>query len=212
VRYAPGHKEQSRERILRAAADLFRRRGIAATGVDAVMAAAGLTAGGFYAHFRSKDALIAAAVATAGASARERWLAPYAELRGAAWARSFVAHYLSEEHRDDRAAGCFVPSLAAEVARTGPAPRRNFEQGLRGFFALVESRAEDGGGADARGRALSAVALCVGGVLLSRVVLDRELSREILEACRASAERLLEPANDPAPPRKAKRPQQKERR
>lgn len=212
MRYAPGHKEQSRERILRAAADLFRRRGIAATGVDAVMAAAGLTPGGFYAHFRSKDGLIAAAVTTAGARARERWLAPYAELTGAAWARSFLAHYLSEEHRDDRATGCFVPSLAGEVARTSPAPRRNFEQGLRGFFALVESHAREAGGADPRGRALSAVALCVGGVLLSRVVLDRELSREILEACRASAEGLFEPAKDPAPRRKPVRPEQKERR
>lgn len=209
MRYGPGHKQQSRERILRAAADLFRRRGIAATGVDAVMAAAGLTPGGFYAHFRSKDALIAAAVATAGARARERWLTPYAELTGSAWVRSFVEHYLSEEHRDDRATGCFVPSLAAEVARTGPAPRRNFEQGLRGFFALVESRASD---ADGRSRALGAVALCVGGVLLSRVVLDRELSREILEACRTSALELLDAERAPAPPRKTRRPQQKERR
>lgn len=209
MRYGPGHKEQSRERILRAAADLFRRRGIAATGVDAVMAAAGLTPGGFYAHFRSKDALIAAAVATAGARARERWLAPYAALTGTAWAQSFVEHYLSEEHRDDRATGCFVPSLAAEVARTGPAPRRNFELGLRGFFELVESRTGD---ADDRGRALGAVALCVGGVLLARVVLDRELSREILEACRTSALGLLDADKGPASPRKTQRPQQKERR
>jgi TetR/AcrR family transcriptional repressor of nem operon len=212
VRYAAGHKQQSRERILSAAADLFRRRGIAATGVDAVMAAAGLTPGGFYAHFRSKDALIAAAVATAGVRARERWLAPYAELTGAAWAERFVERYLSEEHRDERATGCFVPSLAAEVARTGPAPRRNFEQGLRGFFALVEGRAAQAGGVDARGRALSAVALCVGGVLLSRVVLDRELSREILEACRARALALLDAENAAAPPRRAKRREQKERR
>ena len=211
MRYAAGHKEQSRERILGAAADLFRRRGIAATGVDAVMAAAGLTPGGFYAHFRSKEALVAAAVATAGARARERGLAPYADLTGTAWARRFVESYLSDEHRDDRATGCFVPSLAAEVARGGPASRRNFERGLRGFFELVESRTRGASDAEARRRAVSAVAVCVGGLLLSRAVLDRELSREILANCRASALELLEPERTgarrsrPRTPRKERR-------
>jgi TetR/AcrR family transcriptional regulator, transcriptional repressor for nem operon len=198
VRYAAGHKEESRARILKAAADLFRRQGIAATGVDAVMAAAGLTAGGFYAHFRSKDALVAAAVATAGERGQERWLKPLAELRGAAWARGFVERYVSEEHRDDRATGCLVPSLAADVARSGTPPRQHFEQNLRGLFALVERHA-GGEAPDARKRALSAVALCVGGVLLSRVVLDHELSREILAACRTSALRLLELEGNPPP-------------
>jgi TetR/AcrR family transcriptional regulator, transcriptional repressor for nem operon len=191
VRYPAGHKQQSRERILNAAADLFRRRGIAGTGVDSVMGAAGLTAGAFYVHFRSKDALIAAAVAKAGERAQERWLTPLEGLAGRAWARAFLARYVSEEHRDDLESGCSVPSLAAEVVRSGAPARRTFEQRLRGFFALV---AEHSGGEDARGRerAIAAVALSVGGVLLSRVVLDRELSREILTACRTSAERLLE--------------------
>jgi TetR/AcrR family transcriptional regulator, transcriptional repressor for nem operon len=191
VRYPAGHKQASRRKILDAAAELFRRRGIEATGVDSVMAAAGLTAGGFYSHFRSKEALVAAAVDTAGERAAERWFAPLADRRGVAWSRAFVARYLSEEHRDDRSAGCLVPSLAADVSRAGITPRRHFERRLRGFFEVV---AEQAGATTAheRERALGAIALCVGGVLLSRVVVDRKLSGEILAACRASARQLLE--------------------
>jgi TetR/AcrR family transcriptional repressor of nem operon len=191
VRYPAGHKQQSREKILNAAADLFRRRGIAATGVDSVMGAAGFTAGAFYLHFRSKDALIAAAVAKAGERAHERWLTPLEGLAGRAWARAFLRRYLSEEHRDDLETGCSVPSLAAEVARSGTPARRQFEQRLRGFFALVERHAQSGE-PQARQRAMGAVALSVGGLLLSRVVLDADLARDILEACRTSAESLLE--------------------
>jgi TetR/AcrR family transcriptional repressor of nem operon len=196
VRYPAGHKQASRERILAAAAALFRSQGIAATGVDSVMAAAGLTAGGFYAHFRSKDALVAAAVEVAGDQAVERWLVPIRDLGGRAWARAFVERYLSEAHRDDRSTGCLIPSLAADVARSGTPPRRLFERRLRGLFAAVIERTAAVSTAE-RERAVSAVALCVGGVLLSRVVVDRELSREILAACRANAERLLATDGEP---------------
>jgi TetR/AcrR family transcriptional repressor of nem operon len=190
VRYPAGHKLASRARILNAAAALFRRHGIAATGVDSVMAAAGLTAGGFYAHFRSKDALITAAVDTAGETAAERWFNPLADRRGKAWSKAFVARYLSEEHRDDKSSGCLFPSLAADVTRSGRAPRRRFEQRLRGLLGVV---AEQAGATTARERErlLGAVALCVGGVLLSRAVLDPKLSGEILSACRAGASELL---------------------
>jgi TetR/AcrR family transcriptional regulator, transcriptional repressor for nem operon len=191
VRYPAGHKQASRQKILNAAAELFRRRGIEATGVDSVMAAAGLTAGGFYSHFRSKQALIAAAVDTAGEKASERWFAPLAGEHGPAWSRAFVARYLSEEHRDDRSSGCFVPSLAADVSRAGAVPRRHFERRLRGFFEVVAAQAGATTGPE-RERALGAIALCVGGLLLSRVVVDRKLSDEILSACRASAKQLLE--------------------
>ena len=207
MRYPAGHKQQSRERILNAAADLFRRRGIAATGLDSVMGAAGLTAGAFYVHFRSKDALIAAAVAKAGERAQERWLTPLEGLAGRAWARAFLARYLSEEHRDDLESGCSVPSLASEIVRSGTPARRPFEQRLRGFFDLVAAHT-GAGDAAGRERAVAAIALSVGGVLLSRVVLDRKLSSEILTACRTGAERLLE--LDAARPRPQQRTYPKE--
>jgi TetR/AcrR family transcriptional repressor of nem operon len=192
LRYPLSRKHESRERILSAAADLFRRRGLDATGVDAVMAAAGLTPGGFYAHFRSKDALIAAAVGKAGEKAHARWIAPLDGLQGRAWSRAFARSYLSEAHRDDCESGCTLPSLSADVARANAPARRHVEARLRGLFSLI---AERSGSVPAleRDQVLGAVALCVGGLLLSRVVVDRKLSGEILGACRRSAERLLEP-------------------
>jgi len=201
VRYPASRKQQSRERILSAAADLFRLRGLDATGVDAVMAAAGLTPGGFYAHFRSKDALVAAAVAKAGEKARARWVVPLDALRGAAWSRAFVRRYLSEEHRDDREAGCTLPTLSDDVARSGVAARRHVQTNLAGLFELIAERS--GAPGVEREQVFGAVALCVGGLLLSRVVVDRRLSNEILRGCRASAERLLEPTRA-EPPRKKK--------
>jgi TetR/AcrR family transcriptional repressor of nem operon len=190
VRYPPGHRKETRARILGAAADLFRRDGIAATSVDAVMAAAGLTAGGFYAHFRSKDALVTEAVNTAAERARERWYGRVDHLSGRAWARALIHLYLSEPHRDDRAQGCILPSLSADVARSTRPTRRHFEARLRGLIEQFSARI-DGALPAERAEVIGAVALAVGGVVLSRAVLDRELSTEILAASRSSAERLL---------------------
>jgi TetR/AcrR family transcriptional regulator, transcriptional repressor for nem operon len=205
VRYPADHKQKSHERILSAAADLFRRRGIAATGVDSVMAAAGLTAGGFYGHFPSKAALVAAAVSKAGQKAHARWIVPFDGLRGRAWSRAFVRRYLSEEHRDDRVSGCSLPSLAADVARSGVPARRQLELRLAGLFALIGERT-GARTAHEREQAIAAVALCVGGLVLSRAVVAQGLSREILAACRAGAERLLEPqpAKSPRTARKTR--------
>lgn len=205
MRYPASRKQQSRERILNAAADLFRRRGLDATGVDAVMAAAGLTAGGFYSHFRSKDALVAAAVVKAGEKARARWIGPFDALRGRAWSRAFVRRYLSEEHRDDRESGCTLPTLSGDVARSSVTTRRHLEIHLAGLFDLISERSGPVPAAS-REQVLGAVALCVGGLLLSRVLVDQKLSNEMLRACRASAERLLAPASAERPRRnKAKR-------
>jgi TetR/AcrR family transcriptional repressor of nem operon len=190
VRYSPGHRKETRARILGAAADLFRRDGIAATSVDAVMAAAGLTAGGFYAHFRSKDALVTEAVNTAAERARERWYGRIDHLSGRAWARALIHLYLSEPHRDDRAQGCILPSLSVDVARSTRPTRRHFEARLRGLIEQFSARI-DGALPAERSEVVGAVALAVGGVVLSRAVLDRELSTEILAASRCSAERLL---------------------
>jgi TetR/AcrR family transcriptional repressor of nem operon len=190
VRYPPGHREQTRARILRAAADLFRARGIAATGVDRVMARAGLTAGAFYAHFRSKDALVASAVDAAAAASRERWYGRFDELRGEAWARAFVETYLSEGHRDDRSGGCILPSLGAEVGHAGRPVRQRFEQRLRGMLDFVDAQAHGGVSAE-RPDVIAAIATCVGGLLLARAVPSSELSTAILKSAEAGAKKLL---------------------
>jgi TetR/AcrR family transcriptional regulator, transcriptional repressor for nem operon len=190
VRYAADHKQKTRARILRAAARLFRKRGIAATGVDSVMAAAGLTAGAFYAHFRSKDALVLEAFEAAADESYESWYGRFEHLRGRAWAQAMVALYLSEEHRDALGKSCVLPSLGADIARGKPAGRARFERRVRGMFDhITEQSAEELG--VTRAEVIAGIALAVGGVLLARAVQSPALSEEILRAAREGAERLL---------------------
>lgn len=190
MRYPPDHKAKSRARILAAAAASFRKRGFAATGVDGVMEAAGLTAGAFYGHFRSKNELLVAAIDAAAESSRERWYGRFDELRGRAWVQELLRSYLSPAHRDDVEGGCIFPSLGPEVARTSGLPRRHFEKRLRGLFALMKERAGCELAAKHRD-VVAAVALCVGAVVLSRAVADRALADEILCAALEGAQRLL---------------------
>lgn len=184
MRYAAGHKQQTSERILRAAGRLFRKHGYAATGVDTVMKSADLTAGAFYSHFRSKEDLLAEtldAVFENGKSERPELLS---QLRGREWIRAFAAFYLSAEHRDASERGCPMPALAAEVARVGVKPRAVFEHHLR---KMLDSIAQQFDAAHPdRERAITTMSLCLGGLMLARAVKDGELSEEILRACRES--------------------------
>lgn len=190
MRYPPSHKRETRARILDAAAGLLRSRGIDGTGVDAVMARAGLTAGGFYSHFRSKNALISAALETAAEQSARRWYGPLSGLRGRAFGRALLARYLSPEHRDDRAGGCILPSLGAEMPRATRKSRQHFEQRLRGLCTQVEAGF---GSAHPVGREaiLAGLALSVGGLVLSRAVVDRAFADELLAAARKGAAQLF---------------------
>lgn len=203
MRYASDRKARTRTRILAAAADLLRARGILGTGIDGVMAAAGLTAGGFYAHFRSKDVLVAEAIDAAGKEAHARWYAPLDGLRGRAWARAFLRVYLSPEHRDEVSSGCILPSLGAEMPRANKAARARFERSLQGMLQSMKERTGEEL-ALARTDLVAVVALSAGAVLLSRAVADANFSEEILEASRKAGERLLGLRDRPA--RKAKSP------
>ena len=182
MRYPAGHKRRTRDRVLQAASTLFRRRGYAATGVDAVMASANLTAGGFYSHFHSKDDLLAAALDGAFRQSRSDWPEPLNRLRGDPWLRAFVSFYLSEEHRDAPGPGCPMPSLTPEVSRGAKAPREVFEKHLRELIAIVAQRADSA--VSKRAQAIAAMATSVGGLMLSRAVNDATFSEEILRACR----------------------------
>ena len=187
VRYPAGHKDQTRRRIVVSAARRFRKRGFASTGVDAVMADAGLTAGGFYSHFRSKGALLSEVVASGLAESRERLLGGLDELRGVPWLQAVVRRYLSRTHRDRPDTGCVLPTLTAEVARQDKAARATFEDDLKRTLAAFRDKAPAGQGLDAEDRLLATLALGAGGVMLARAVADPELSDRILRACRRLA-------------------------
>jgi len=182
VRYPPDHKERTGERILQAAASLFRKRGYAATGVDAVMASADLTAGAFYSHFRSKENLLARALEKAFSESSRNWPEQLKKFRGRAWVRKFASFYLSKEHRDRPEQGCPVPALAAEIGRIGGSSRVVFERHLREWLETIERQLETDR-TDHLG-AIPAVALCVGGLMLARAVRDPALSDQILNTCR----------------------------
>jgi TetR/AcrR family transcriptional repressor of nem operon len=189
LRYPAGHKAQTFRRIVETACRCFRRQGINEVSVAELMASAGLSHGGFYAHFASKDALVAAAVGHGLDVKRhlvEDWVAS-AE-RGENPIAVVVRNYLSTQHRDNIGDGCPLPALSAEIARGNPVARTVLTEKL---MALVAVLAEAGPFDDSAQREASAIAVLstlVGAILLARATNDSRYSDEIL---RASREMLL---------------------
>lgn len=185
--YPPEHKSRTHGRIVGVASRLFRAEGYQATGVDKLMSAAGLTRGGFYAHFRDKGALLVEALELAFDESTENLFARgHESLSGEDWLRRAAKRYLSPEHVADPGAGCAVPTLGAEVARAPASVKRAF---ARRIARLVDTMADRlGGGRRARKRALGVLSTWVGAVVLSRAVGDEKLASEILSAARAATD------------------------
>ena len=168
---------QTRRRIVEAASCEFRKNGIVATGLNDLMKAAGLTHGGFYKHFESKDQLVAEAMRRGRGRDRSKgWLLSRP-------INAAVAAYLSTRHRDNPASGCPLAAIGSELARTD---RKAREAATAGFVRLVDILAGKAGTADARRRALVAAATMIGAVTMSRMVTDPELSAEILREAEKS--------------------------
>ncbi|HEX8702596.1 MAG TPA: TetR/AcrR family transcriptional regulator [Myxococcaceae bacterium] len=182
-------KLKSHEAILASAAALLRERGIRASSVLDVMKGAGLTVGGFYGHFDSKEQLFTETIRTAASTL---WMQLLKSARGESPRErvlSVVGRYLSRTHRDHPEAGCLLPSAAPEVAREGEPYRGELEKQLSGF---VSSLAEVlGPGARKREEALGLIALMYGALSLSRAVAGTPLSDEFLQAAKKLAERAL---------------------
>ena len=161
---------ETRKRIVKAAACEFREKGIVATGLADLMKAAGLTHGGFYKHFDSKDQLVAEAFVDAVGEMLGRMEA--APTMGAA-----VAGYLSAQHRDHPGAGCPLSAIGGELARADAKTR---DAATAGFERLVNLLAAKTPGGDARRRALVAASTLIGALTMARVVNNPNLSAEIL--------------------------------
>jgi TetR/AcrR family transcriptional repressor of nem operon len=172
---------RTRERIVTAAAAEFRRNGVVATGLNDLMRAAGLTHGGFYKHFKSKEHLVTEACLHAVQSAILEGLAA-----AASEGSGVAAAYLSTRHRDNPAAGCPLSAIGSELARSDDKTRA---VATNGFLRLVEIMAGQFSkipSAVARRRALVAVSTMIGALTISRIVTDSELSAEILKEARKS--------------------------
>lgn len=183
-------KARTRERILASARRGLRTRGLRGASVERVMRGAGLTVGGFYAHFASKQALVAEALRDFMSEARVRWLSGLGAVRGAALADAFLARYLSRENRDSIETGCLVPSVASELGYGRSEPSRVFASELG---RLLEALAAglDGTPSARKERALALVALAVGGLTLARMLRGTPRTDAVLVACRRLAHEAL---------------------
>ena len=176
-------KSRTHSRIVSAAGRLIRKKGLAAASVHEVMRAAGLTIGGFYAHFRSKSAMDIEVLKKTLSDARSRWFQGIDRSRSDEWRSKVIARYLSPSHRDRPDDGCPMPAVLSEVARAGPATRKAMAEGFEDYIREFSVLAPEHSGITPRERALATLALCVGGVAIARAVRGTELSDEMLAAC-----------------------------
>lgn len=190
--YAPDHKQKTRARIVECARILFNRRGFEGVSIDMVMEEAGLTRGGFYHHFESKEELFAAAVSSFLMGRGAKWRAaagvdprnPAPEM-----AAQMIAGYLSPEHLGDLDGQCPMIALPSDAARGDGRVRAAYQTLLTAMVGLFESSLE-GETDDARRRALVLAALCVGGMVLARTLPESKLAEEIRDAAHDEAQRL----------------------
>lgn len=189
-RPAPSRKEATHERIVTTAARAIRRRGYGGAGVAEIMKEAGLTHGGFYAHFDSREAMLAEAADRAGAETvatleRVAAAAPPEEAL-----QAIIRTYLSKAHLEAVETGCAVAALGSEMPRQTPQVRRAATRRIKEMIDLVGRHSPDWGQRGAHERALVTVATAVGALVLARAVDDPKLS----DALRAAALNRLTPA------------------
>src|SRR4051812_12060182 len=177
MRYDKGHKQATRERILEAAGRRFKQDGIDGAGIAAVMSDAGLTNGAFYAHFASKEDLVANVLADQLRVQRQNFDSQPPAREGL---EAFIRSYLSPQHRDQRADGCPSAALVDEIVRRPAATRRVFTEELTGTMDDIASRLDPAHVEAARTDALALFGFMLGTLQLARALTDRELSDQFL--------------------------------
>ena len=176
MRYEKGHKEATRQKIVETAATEFRRSGIEGIGVADIMARTGLTHGGFYSHFKSKEELVRAALEEAGRKSRLRKIADEGGTL-----EDLIEWYMRPEHRDAPERGCAIAALVADVGRHPLETRKNFTGSVERLLAIIESRLPGGAGGR-RKRAIGVFSVMLGALQLARTVSDKKLSDQLIEA------------------------------
>ena len=172
---------ENRERILSVAARLFRERGIDGVSLNDIMKAAGLTHGGFYGHFKSKEDLVAQASALAISNRRQAWMRTVEEANGNPF-KALSSAYLTKQHRAHFGQGCPFAALGGELARQTPSVRHAASEELGHFIDSLSRVAPGRTGSARRKQAISAYASMIGALIMSRVVDDADFSDEILES------------------------------
>jgi len=209
MRYSKEHKLETHARIVKKASVRLREKGAHGVGVADLMKEAGLTHGGFYAHFDSREALVIEAFAYAMDRSTERWRnlaeATPPEKRLA----TIVNSYLAPAHRDDPGSGCAVPTLGAEIARESPRTRKAFSAKLEQMVDMLAEQIPDVPRKAARKQATAAIATMMGTMVLARIAGNADFSDEILGAGRdAVLDRAIPPKSGAkkSAPKKAAKP------
>ena len=183
---ATSKKEKTRERILRAAARAIRKHGYEGVGVADVMKAAGLTHGGFYAHFASRDALLAQAAGHADFESAETFSRALARAKPGEELMALIDAYLADRHvkAAEHGLGCDLAAAGSEVPRQHRDVRRVVSQRIEDFIGLVERQLPDRERSAAREKAMAIVPCMVGALMLARAADDPQLSKGIRKAAR----------------------------
>jgi TetR/AcrR family transcriptional repressor of nem operon len=192
MRYSGTHKDETHAKLVRIAGRALREGGPEGVAVAEVMREAGLTHGGFYAHFKSKDALIVEALGEVFAGSRRKFRRAVEGLPPRHALATYIDFYVSTRHRDDRANGCPVTALNSDLPRQSPAVRNAFDAGVtqmvEGLERYIRDAAIEG---DAHELAASVIAAMAGAVAISRAVSDPVLSDRMLETARESIKQRL---------------------
>jgi TetR/AcrR family transcriptional regulator, transcriptional repressor for nem operon len=187
MRYSKEHKQETHERIVRKASVRLREKGAHGVGVADLMKEAGLTHGGFYAHFASREALVIEAFNYAMDRSTARWRQLAEETPPEKRLAAIVESYLTTIHRDDPGHGCAVPTLGPDIAREGAKARKAFAARLDEMIEMMADQVPELPRTAARQQAIAALSTMVGALVLSRIAGTGEFSGEILNVGREAA-------------------------
>jgi TetR/AcrR family transcriptional repressor of nem operon len=173
--------EENRQNVINVASRLFRERGFDGIGLKDLMEGAGLTQGGFYKQFASKEDLAAQASRRALESASQRWSTAIAENPDDPFG-AVIAFYLSAGHREEKLDGCPVVALGSDAARQGASVKAAFEEGIKAYLEVLGPLLPEIDGEDTNGRAMVVLSTMVGAMTLSRAVNDPDLAQAFLNS------------------------------
>ncbi len=186
MRYKPGHKEETRQKMISAVSQGFRSHGYAGIGVDGLAKAAGVTSGAFYSHFGSKDSAFVAALEF-GLDEVIDAVPAFQKKGGKRWIVDFADYYLGKAHRDDLACGCAMTSLSPEVVRTNPQTHEIYESKMDRIADLLAVGLKGGSKANRRARAWAFLGILLGGLTIARASKSDKIADEVATAIRKAA-------------------------
>jgi TetR/AcrR family transcriptional regulator, transcriptional repressor for nem operon len=186
--YPAGHRAKVKRNIIQSARRLFNRRGFDNVSLGQIMAGAGLTHGGFYSYFKSKSDLYAEVLACffTDPNWKNCWEGVHVDMAAADAGPQIVRAYLSRQHFEDVENSCPMVALPSDVARSGKNAKRAFETVFQAMVSVLD-RSMPAGGRPRRAQAQAIAALCVGGMVVARAMLDRRVADDLRKACLAIA-------------------------